>query len=136
MFELAKRPGGKPTPVSEIAAVQAIPPRFLEIILGQLKQGGFVESRRGARGGYFLAGSGSELTVGEIIRFVDGPVGPVDCVASGREGDCPLLGRCAFMGMWERARDAVAEVYDATTFEDLMEEEQAAAGEYVASYCI
>jgi len=135
VFELAKRPSVKPTPVAEIAAAQAIPPRFLEIILGQLKQGGFVESRRGARGGYFLTASAGELTVGEIIRFVDGPVGPVDCVAAGRDGDCPLLGRCAFMGMWERARDAVTEVYDATTFEGLMKEEQA-AGEYVASYCI
>jgi Rrf2 family transcriptional regulator, cysteine metabolism repressor len=136
VFELSKRPNDKPTPVSEIAAIQAIPPRFLEIILGQLKQGGFVESRRGARGGYILATPGGELTVGEIIRFVDGPVGPVDCVAVGRDGNCPLLGRCAFMGMWERARDAVTEVYDATTFQNLIEEEQVAAGEYVASYCI
>lgn len=137
LFELAKRPGARPTTVGDIAAVQAIPPRFLEVILGQLRQAGFVESRRGVRGGYLLAVSPGELTVGQVIRSVDGPLRPVDCLSDpGGSRDCPLRGRCAFMGMWERARDALTDVYDTTTFEDLLEEEQSATGEYVASYCI
>lgn len=136
VFELAKRDGTGPTTVAEIAEAQAIPPRFLELILGQLRQGGFVESRRGVRGGYLLAAPRQSLSVAEIIRFVDGPIGPVRCVVGSKDTDCPLHGNCAFMGMWRRARDAIAEVYDETTFQDLMDEEQASARGFVASYCI
>ncbi len=136
VLELAKRRGSGPTSVSQIAEVQAIPPRFLELILGQLRQGGFVESRRGVHGGYLLTVDPARLYVGQIIRFVDGPVGPVRCVAGNKESDCPLQGNCAFVSMWSRARDAVAGVYDQTSFQDLIEEEAAAAERYVASYCI
>ncbi len=136
IFELAKRRGNRPTSVGQIAEVQAIPPRFLELILGELRRGGFVESRRGVHGGYLLAMDPAKLYVGQIIQFIDGPVAPVRCVAGNEESDCPLYGKCAFMGMWSRARDAVAEVYDQTSFEDLIEEEAAAAEKYVARYCI
>ena len=136
VFELAKHWGGGPTSVSQIAEIQAIPPRFLELILGELRQGGFVESRRGVHGGYLLAVDPARLYVGQIIRFIDGPVAPVSCVIANKQRDCPLHGSCAFMNMWSRARDAVAEVYDQTSFQDLIEEEAAAAEKYVASYCI
>ena len=136
VFELAKRRGNEPTSVGQIAEVQAIPPRFLELILGQLRQGGFVESRRGVHGGYLLTMDPARLYVGQIIRFIDGPVAPVSCVVANKESDCPLRGNCAFMSMWSRARDAVAGVYDQTSFQDLIEEEAAAAERYVGSYCI
>ena len=136
IFELAKHRGKGPKSVSQIAEVQAIPPRFLELILGQLRQGGFVESRRGVHGGYLLAADPARLNVGQIICFIDGPVAPVRCVAGAKESDCPLQGNCAFMGMWRRARDAVSEVYDQTSFQDLIDGEAATAEEYVASYCI
>jgi len=96
-----------------------------------------VTSRRGLEGGYLLARAPGSLTVGEVIRFVEGSLGPVDCIAAAPgQADCPLYGRCAFMGMWERARDAVAEVYDSTTFQDLLEADAAAAGAEAANYCI
>ena len=136
VFELSKRLGNGPTSVGQIAEIQAIPPRFLELILGQLRQGGFVESRRGVHGGYLLATDPARLYVGQIIRFIDGPVAPVDCVVANKEITCPLHGSCAFMGMWTRARDVVSEVYDQTSFQDLIEEEAAAAEKYVARYCI
>ena len=139
VLELAKRPRREPTTAGRIATAQAIPARFLELILGQLRQGGYVTSRRGAKGGFSLAVEPSALSVGEIIRFVDGPIGPVRCVA-GADGagsaECPLYGSCAFMSMWSRARDAVAEVYDTTKFSDLIEAEQAAGSTGQASYCI
>lgn len=136
VYELAKRNGGGPTSIKEIAQVQAIPPRFLELILGQLKQSGYVQSRRGVAGGYLLAVPPGELCVGAIIRFIDGPLDPVKCIAGGRTKDCPLLGNCAFTGLWERAKQAVAEVYDDTTFEDLLEEERANTDAYVVTYSI
>ena len=136
VFELAKRLGPNPTTVGQIAEAQAIPPRFLELILGQLRQGGFVESRRGIHGGYLLAVSPESLSIGEIIRFIDGPLAPVRCVARAKKKDCPLYGSCAFLSTWKRAADAVAQVYDQTSFEDLMAEERTATQKYVASYCI
>ncbi len=136
VFELAKRRGNGLATVADIAKAQAVPPRFLELILRQLRQGGFIESRRGSRGGYTLAVAPETLSVGEIIRFIDGPVVPVPCLGDSRGVDCPLQGNCAFLGMWSRARDAVAEVYDETTFQDLIDEEQAASSRHVPSYCI
>ncbi len=136
VLELAKRSADSPTTVAEIAEVQAIPAKFLELILGELRQGGFVESRRGIHGGYLLAEAPKALAVGEIIRFIDGPLAPVRCVIDGKSANCPLNSNCALIGMWKRARDAVAEVYDGTTFQDLIDEERAACSKYVSSYNI
>ena len=80
-FELAKRHGQGPVKISEIAETQSIPVRFLEVILNQLRQGGFVQSRRGADGGYYLIRKADELMVGDIIQFIEGPLVPVACLA-------------------------------------------------------
>ena len=136
IFELAKHRGNSPVTVAQIAEAQAIPARFLELILGELRRGGFVESRRGVHGGYLLPVVPEDLNVGQTIRFIDGPVAPVRCVAGDKDSGCPLYGSCAFVSMWRRARDAVAEVYDQTSFQDLIEKEAATAQNYVASYCI
>ena len=74
VFKLAKRQGSGATKISDVAEAQAIPVRFLENILNQLKGGGFVESVRGKEGGYLLARSAKELTVGEIVRYMEGPL--------------------------------------------------------------
>jgi Rrf2 family protein len=136
LFELATRRGEGPIPTGEIAEAQAIPPRFLELILAQLKQAGYVESQRGAKGGYQLAVSPDALTVGEVIRFVEGPLGPVQCLAGADQADCPLLGQCVFLGLWERAHEAVSRVYDTTSLQDLIDQAGAAEDRYVGSYCI
>jgi len=132
VLELSRRPRQNPVRTAEIAEAQAIPPKFLELILGELKRGGFVESRRGARGGYLLLGQPDRLTVGEVIRFVDGPIAPVRCVTEADTTDCPLFAGCALIGMWRRARDAVNQVFDNTTFQDLLDEELSAA----PNFCI
>jgi Rrf2 family protein len=131
VFELARHYGGQPVKIGDIAQAQASPPRFLEIILGQLKQAGFVDSKRGAEGGYSLVRPPWELSVGELIRFVEGPLGPVVCVAAGSREQCPLRGRCVFMPMWKKAQKAIAEVYDGTTFQNLVDEHRRMHEEYV-----
>jgi len=136
IFELAKRAGQGPIKTATIAEAQAIPARFLEVILGQLKRGGFVESRRGAAGGYGLARSPFNLTVGEVIRFVEGPLDPVMCMGEGGAEQCPLYGRCVLLPMWRKASGAMAEVYDRTTFQELVQDEKRKSREYVASYSI
>jgi Rrf2 family transcriptional regulator, cysteine metabolism repressor len=123
VFELAKRQGRGATKISDIAEAQAIPTRFLENILNHLKGGGFVESVRGKEGGYLLARSPKDLTVGEIVRFMEGPLSPVECTAGGKKGACSMLGRCVFLSLWKRAQDALESVYDGTTFRDLVDQE-------------
>ena len=135
VFELAKRGDHIPVSGQEIAEAQAIPPRFLLLILGQLRQGGFVASRRGVRGGYMLAAAPDELSVGDIIRFMEGPLEPVKCIG-GRGAACPLRGGCAFLGLWQRAKEAVRQVYDSTTFADLLREERIYTAGRGVDYCI
>ncbi len=121
IFELARQAGQGPVKIAEIAESQAIPARFLEVILNQLKQGGFVESKRGNDGGYLLARPASQLTVGDIIRFIQGPLGPVECVTETIRSSCPLRGGCVFLPVWEKVREAMASVYDGITFQDLVD---------------
>ena len=121
LFELAKRNGGGPVKISDIAESQAIPIRFLEIILNQLRSAGFVQSRRGASGGYFLARQPKDITVGEIIRFVEGPLAPVACMTDKPETECSLNGHCAFIGMWRQIAAATSGVYDSTSFQNLVD---------------
>ena len=124
MFELARQYGRGPVKISEIADSQAIPLRFLEVILNQLRQAGFVQSKRGASGGYLLARHPGRIAVGDIVQYVEGPLVPVECMTDRSSLKCSLIGNCVFWGMWERAAKAVSEVYDKTTFQNLIEEEQ------------
>ena len=134
LLELAKRYGQGPIRIADVAEAQAIPPRFLELILGELKQAGYVESRRGAAGGYMLSVPPARLTVGDIIRFVEGPLAPVKCLVDPSGQECPMNNQCAFMGLWDRAAKALTEVYDSASLQDLVEIDR--ASQDVADYCI
>jgi len=137
VFELALRDGEGPVKIAEIARAQAIPPRFLEVILGQLKQAKFVKSKRGVEGGYELARAAGDLTAGEVIRFVEGPLGPVDCVMGGAlDNKCPFNGDCVFLPMWERAQQAISEIYDSTSLQDLVDEQKKKDERGVSNYAI
>ena len=74
--------------------------------------------------------------VHQDAHFVDGPVAPVGCVAGTEQPNCPLYGGCAFIGTWSRARDAVNQVFDNTTFQDLIDQDPSCEGRHVADYCI
>jgi Rrf2 family transcriptional regulator, cysteine metabolism repressor len=136
VFELAKRQGRGATKISEIADAQAIPQRFLENILNHLKGGGFVESVRGKEGGYLLVRPAKELTVGQVLRFVEGPLSPVECMMDGKKVPCSMYGHCAFRSLWKRAEKALEEIYDGTTFEELVVEEANDCRERGADYSI
>jgi Rrf2 family protein len=118
------------------ADAQAIPQRFLEGILAQLKQGGFVESNRGVQGGYKLALDPRTLTVAQVIQFIDGPIDPARCTISEAEADCRLYGQCIFIHLWQRARDVVAQVYQEATFQKLVEQEQDRKQQFIGNYNI
>lgn len=135
-FELAKRIGRGPVRIADVAEAQAIPVRFLEVILAQLKQGGFVESQRGNRGGYVLAKAPTQVTVGDIVRFVEGPLDPVACALGASHRECRLYGDCVFLPMWERVKKAVTDVYDGTSFQDLVEQDSQRVKGRAVSYSI
>src|SRR5581483_10655125 len=111
LFDLAEQNPGEPVKIADIARRQKIPQKFLELILASLKQGGFVESRRGAEGGYLLARSPETLTVGEVLRFVEGAQQARS--RSHRRADSP------FAEMWQRVDQAISDVLDHATFADL-----------------
>jgi len=137
IFELAKRNGQGPVKIGEVARVQAIPTRFLEVILRQLKQAGFVDSQRGNEGGYLLTRSPEELSVGDVIRYVQGSIGPVMCVLGEHNNNkCPLYGDCVFLPMWKEVQHAILEVYDKTTFQSLVDREKQMHDDYVPGYSI
>jgi Rrf2 family protein len=124
IFELAKHRGKGPQKISQIAQAQAIPVRFLEVILGQLKASGWVDSKRGFYGGYYLKSSPREISVGDIIRFLQSSPNQIDCVACISKGDCPYDGKCAFASMWNQVNDAMFKIYNETTIQDLINNEK------------
>ena len=111
IFDLSSQPQGQPVKIADIARRQNIPQKFLELILASLKQGGFVESRRGAEGGYLLARPASLITIGEVFRFFEG--GQNGKSRSKRRSESP------FEDLWRQVDDAVSSVVDKTTFADL-----------------
>jgi len=136
IFELAKHQGQGPKKISEIAEIQAIPLRFLEVILSQLKGSGLVESKRGFYGGYLLTRPPDKISVGDVIRYMDKPADSTSstpCAACVSSTNCPFCGNCAFAPMWNQVNDAIFEIYDGTTIQDLMNNEKRIQRELVKS---
>jgi Rrf2 family transcriptional regulator, cysteine metabolism repressor len=128
LFDLALHTRGEPVKIADIARRRKIPQKFLELILAGLKQGGFVESRRGAEGGYLLARPADAITVGQVLRFMES-------ARNGRpaqrdEGDNP------FLEMWHQVDDAVSHVVDGTSFSDLVRRWREKQGNYVPNWDI
>lgn len=125
LFDLASQRSAAPIRIADIAKRQKIPQKFLELILAGLKQGGFVESRRGAEGGYMLARSPEAITVGEVLRFVDGaeikPRGK-------RRTETP------FTGMWRNVDEAISDIIDHTNFAELARNWAERQQRYVANW--
>lgn len=115
---------GAVVPVTDIAKRLDIPRKFLESILLNLKKGGFVKSKRGKEGGYTLAGHPGKVTVGDIVRFVEGPLEPIACCDDCYKG-CRDIDTCALRGVWKKAADAVTAVVDHITLEQLAGDTQA-----------
>ncbi len=131
VFELAVRNTGQPVKIQQVAVAQGIPPRFLELILNQLRHAGFVESRRGSEGGYMLAQDAAEITVGKVIRCIQGPIlASTDYKGGSYKGDG------AFARLWQDVNAAVEDVCDKTTFSELVESERAARAVCPLDYAI
>ena len=126
ILDLAGQRPGEPVRIADIASRQKIPQKFLELILASLKQGGFVESRRGAEGGYLLARAPESLTVGEVIRHIDG--------AAQARGRSRRKQETPFTEMWNQVENAVNGVIDRTTFADLLRQWKEKQSRYVMNW--
>ena len=114
MVHLAGLEPGRPALVADIAAANAIPKKFLDAILGELRTAGLVHSKKGRGGGYVLAKSPSEIMVGDIVRALDGPLAPIACASKGyyrRCEDC-TEGNCSVRLMMLEVRNSIAFVLD------------------------
>jgi Rrf2 family transcriptional regulator, cysteine metabolism repressor len=126
VFDLALQAPGEPVRIADIARRQQIPQKFLELILAGLKQGGFVESRRGAEGGYLLAKTPDSIIVGDVIRFMEGA----------RNGKPRENANSPFSQLWESVDDAVSRVVDHTSFGDLARRWRERQGRYIPNWDI
>ena len=105
--------------INDVAKHIDAPVKFLEQVLLDLKKGGFVESKRGNVGGYQLAKDPAEITLGQVIRYIDGPIEPIACVEKGYS-NCVDLRKCVFKGIWQKVGQATSEIIDNVNFADLV----------------
>lgn len=119
--------------INEMAKRIDAPVKFLEQILLDLKKGGFIESRRGKIGGFLLSMPPGKITLGQVVRFIDGPLEPIACVRQGYS-DCQDIYKCAFKKIWKDVFEATSNIIDNITFETLAT--QIEAGEQALAYSI
>jgi len=120
LLELALRyPREVPVQIQEIAARQAIPIKYLVQILIQLKRADLVTSRRGKAGGYFLSRPPSRITLGEVIRKMEGPLVSISCIDESSPEKCSQEASCGFTPVWRDVEKSIAEVVDHITLEKI-----------------
>lgn len=108
--------------IADIAEAESIPKKFLDAILLELKNRGFLSSKKGKGGGYILAKAPETIMVGDIVRVLDGPLAPVQCVsrtAYRRCDDCQDETQCAVRAVMGEVRDAIAAILDNTSLADM-----------------
>ncbi|HYZ85321.1 MAG TPA: Rrf2 family transcriptional regulator [Bryobacteraceae bacterium] len=128
ILDLALHHRGIPVKIADIAKRQKIPQKFLELILAGLKQGGFVESRRGAEGGYLLARPPENITIGQVLRYMEGD--------KGSGGGRSKRAETPFTDLWHNVDRAVSSVIDQTSFADLARHWKEKQSKYVPNWDI
>jgi Rrf2 family transcriptional regulator, cysteine metabolism repressor len=123
ILDLAMQSPGEPVKIADIARRQKIPQKFLELILASLKRGGFVESRRGAEGGYRLARAADQITVGQALRYLE-------------NGQNARRGPEIFSDLWRRVDAAVDGILDQTTFAELVRRWKESQTRYIPNWDI
>jgi Rrf2 family protein len=123
LVHLARLPAGETAQSQEIAAANNVPKKFLDAILGDLRNAGIVHSRKGPGGGYMLGRPARDIKVGNAIRILDGPLAPIACASRTAYrpcDDCKDVKTCAVRIAMTRARDAMAEVLDKMSIADMV----------------
>jgi Rrf2 family protein len=125
LLMLAHAPDRNPVLIADIARDEKIPRKFLELILLELKRHGLLQSKKGKGGGYYLSKNPDEITLGQIIRFLDGPIALVPCVsqtAYRKCDDCDDETTCGIRIVMKEVRDATGRILDGTTLADVLKQ--------------
>ena len=123
MIDLAERQTSDFTPLKEIAAQQEISEKYLESIVKNLVQNGFLEGLRGKGGGYRLVRAPEEYTIGSILRLMEGSLAPVACLEQ-RAQPCNREESCRTLPMWRKLYDLLNDFFDGITLADLTDSER------------
>jgi Rrf2 family protein len=140
LMVLSKEYGQGPVLISDLAQREDIPRKFLELILLELKNQGILQSKKGKGGGYFLGRPPHQVSVGQVMRVLDGPIAPLPCVsrtAYMRCRECRDERTCGIRMVMKEVRDATAKILDSTTLADMLKRVQLAVeGKEVLSFAI
>jgi len=107
--------------IEDLAKRQDIPKKFLEQILLDLKKGGFVASKKGPNGGYYLTKNPKNITLGDVIRFIEGPIYPISCINPAVPQTCNEVKKCGFYSIWQDISKAISGIIDNITFYNIKE---------------
>jgi Rrf2 family protein len=105
--------------INELSEKIDAPIKFMEQVLLQLKHGGFVESKRGNEGGYKLTRHPSRISLGEVVRFINGPIEPISCLEPHYTG-CKETSFCVLRQVWKQVYESTANIIDTVSLEDLV----------------
>lgn len=120
MLAIALNAKAGATSITDIAAHEGISVAYLEQLLNRLRRAGLIESIRGPKGGYVLSKSATRITVGDIVRTLEGGIYPVHCVASGgADGKCKKAGSCVPKIVWEKLAKSISGCLDSITLKEL-----------------
>jgi Rrf2 family protein len=111
----------RPRKIHELAELTSAPESVLEQLLPQLRGAGIVRSERGPSGGYRLNHPPDQVTLGRVVRLIQGPLAPIPCATRSAPEPCPMDVGCALQQTWAEVRDATIAILDNTTFADLVE---------------
>ena len=122
LIDLAQYSEDEPISISSIAARQNISERYLEQLMAMLKKADLVKSIRGANGGYFLAKPGNEISVGDVLRALEGSIEPVECAAYQPEEVCEAADSCVTKYVWKKINESINQTVDEIMIEQLVAE--------------
>lgn len=122
LLQLAEEYDRGPVLIADLAEREGIPKKFLELILLELRNQGILQSRKGKGGGYFLGKSPKTITLGQVIRILDGPLAPLPCVSQTaymKCQECQDEETCGIRLVMKQVRDATAKILDSTSLADV-----------------
>jgi Rrf2 family protein len=129
LIYLARKYDQGPILISDLARYERIPKKFLELILLSLKNNGVLQSKKGKGGGYYLGKHPKEISIGNVIRILDGPLAPVPCVSETAYAKCKECldeRSCGIRFVMKDVRDAITSILDKTSLSDMLEFEEKA----------
>lgn len=122
LIDLAQYSEIEPVSISSIANRQGISERYLEQLMTMLKKAGLIKSIRGAGGGYVLAKELTEISVGDVLRALEGNLEPVECTAFSQDDTCAAAGGCVTKYVWQRINESINRTVDEISLEQLVRE--------------